>query len=226
MTAETTKPSIPIWGVRHIAFRVRDIEAARRWYEDVLGMEVEDEFPGQAIFVRFGPYYHHGLAIFQADKDADLPAQSAVGLAHIALLVDSLEGVRQWYHHLQANGVEVRGSDHGGGPRRSTASNSWMRAAYRLMPAVWRVRRPPRVASMPREPMRRAQQEWKRSGRGAWDYAANGEVLRAFWAEGIRRNRSYESIVTLGMRGDGDLPMSEEANVALLDELLRVAGRI
>ena len=113
MTTNATKPSIPIWGVRHIAFRVRDIEAARRWYSDVLGMEVEDEFPGQALFVRFGPYYHHDLAIFQADKDADLPAQNAVGLAHIALLVDSLEGVRQWYHHLQANGVEVRGSDHG-----------------------------------------------------------------------------------------------------------------
>ncbi len=113
MTAETTKPSIPIWGVRHIAFRVRDIEAARKWYSEVLGMEVEDEFPGQALFVRFGPYYHHDLAIFQADKEADLPDPNAVGLAHIALLVDSLEGVRQWYHYLQANGVEVRGSDHG-----------------------------------------------------------------------------------------------------------------
>jgi catechol 2,3-dioxygenase len=113
MTAETTKPTVPIWGVRHIAFRVRDIEAARTWYSDVLGMEVEDEFPGQAIFVRFGPYYHHDLAIFQADKDAELPATNAVGLAHIALLVDSLEGVRQWYHHLKAKGVEVRSSDHG-----------------------------------------------------------------------------------------------------------------
>ena len=115
MTAETktTKPSVPIWGVRHIAFRVRDIEAARRWYEDVLGVEVEDEFPGQALFVRFGPYYHHDLAIFQADRDADLPSDNAVGLAHIALLVDSLEGVRQWYHHLKARGVDVRSSDHG-----------------------------------------------------------------------------------------------------------------
>src|SRR5215208_6804308 len=70
------------------------------------------------------------------------------------------------------------------------------------------------------EPMQRAQQEWKRYGRGPWDYAANGEVLRAFWAEGIKRNRSYESIVTLGMRGDGDLPMSEEANVALLERIV------
>ncbi|MFL6335552.1 MAG: glycosyl hydrolase 115 family protein [Pyrinomonadaceae bacterium] len=70
------------------------------------------------------------------------------------------------------------------------------------------------------EPMLRAQQEWKRYGRGPWDYAANGEVLRAFWAEGIRRNRGYESIVTLGMRGDGDVPMSEEANVALLERIV------
>jgi hypothetical protein len=76
------------------------------------------------------------------------------------------------------------------------------------------------------EPMLRAQQEWKRYGRGPWDYAANGEVLRAFWTEGIKRNRSYESIVTLGMRGDGDMPMSEEANVALLERIVSDQRRI
>ncbi len=70
------------------------------------------------------------------------------------------------------------------------------------------------------EPMLRAQQEWKRYGKGAWDYAANSEVLRRFWTEGIRRNRKFESIVTLGMRGDGDLPMSAEANVALLEKIV------
>jgi catechol 2,3-dioxygenase len=107
------KPAIPIWGVRHVAIRVRDIEAARAWYGDILGMTVEDEFPGRALFVRFGPYYHHDLAIFQADKDLDLPSANQVGLAHIALLVDSLEGVRQWYQHLQSKGVDVRSSDHG-----------------------------------------------------------------------------------------------------------------
>jgi hypothetical protein len=45
-------------------------------------------------------------------------------------------------------------------------------------------------------------------------------VLRAFWAEGVRRNRGYESVITLGMRGDGDLPMSAEANVALLERIV------
>jgi catechol 2,3-dioxygenase len=107
------KPAVPIWGVRHVAIKVRDLEAAKAWYGDVLGMTVQDEFPGRGIFVRFGPYYHHDLAIFKADAEAPQPAANGVGLAHIALLVDSLEGVKQWYHHLKSQGVNVRSSDHG-----------------------------------------------------------------------------------------------------------------
>jgi len=70
------------------------------------------------------------------------------------------------------------------------------------------------------EPMIRAQQEWKRHGRGPWDYAKNGDVLRNFWADGVRRNRVFESLVTIGMRGDGDEAMSEETNVALLERIV------
>jgi hypothetical protein len=74
------------------------------------------------------------------------------------------------------------------------------------------------------EPMLRAQQEWKRHGVGPWDYLKNGEELRNFWAEGVERNRNYESIVTIGMRGDGDLPMAPggdmAANVALLERIV------
>jgi len=71
------------------------------------------------------------------------------------------------------------------------------------------------------EPMLRAQQEWKRHGSGPWDYSRNGDVLRKFWEEGIERNKNYESIITLAMRGDGDLPMSEGANVALLEKIVK-----
>jgi hypothetical protein len=70
------------------------------------------------------------------------------------------------------------------------------------------------------EPMLRAQQEWKRHGTGAWDYSTNSETLDKFWTEGIERNQNYESIVTLGMRGDGDMPMSESANIALLEKIV------
>jgi hypothetical protein len=70
------------------------------------------------------------------------------------------------------------------------------------------------------EPMLRAQQEWKRHGTGPWDYTKNSEVLREFWDAGIERNKNYESIVTLGMRGDGDLPMSASANTTLLEQIV------
>ncbi len=70
------------------------------------------------------------------------------------------------------------------------------------------------------EPMMRAQQEWKRHGNGAWDYSKNAPFLRQFWEQGLERNKDYENVVTVGMRGDGDLPMSESANIALLEQIV------
>jgi len=70
------------------------------------------------------------------------------------------------------------------------------------------------------EPMQRAQQEWKRHATGPWDYTTNAAELDSFWAEGIKRNRAYESTITIGMRGDGDLAMSPTANTALLERIV------
>ena len=70
------------------------------------------------------------------------------------------------------------------------------------------------------EPMMRAHDEWRRYGSGPWNYTANAETLRAFWTEGLRRTAGFENIVTLGMRGDGDEPMSRDANVALLERIV------
>jgi hypothetical protein len=70
------------------------------------------------------------------------------------------------------------------------------------------------------EPMQRAQQEWKRYGKGAWNYQTNAPVLQEFWRQGIRNMGTHESIVTIGMRGDGDEPMSEGSNIALLEKIV------
>lgn len=70
------------------------------------------------------------------------------------------------------------------------------------------------------EPMLRAQQEWKRYGKGAWNYQTNDSTLRSFWRQGIRNMGTHESIVTVGMRGDGDEPMSEGSNIALLEKIV------
>ncbi len=78
------------------------------------------------------------------------------------------------------------------------------------------------------EPMMRAQQEWKRYGKGPWDYTKNGDFLRQFWAQGVERNKNYESIVTVAMRGDGDMPMAGNINdnVALLEKIVADQRRI
>jgi len=71
------------------------------------------------------------------------------------------------------------------------------------------------------EPMDRAQQEWKRYGSGAWNYETNGDTLRSFWKKGIQNMGSNETIVTIGMRGDGDKPMTEGSNIALLEKIVK-----
>ncbi|ANH81485.1 glycosyhydrolase [Niabella ginsenosidivorans] len=70
------------------------------------------------------------------------------------------------------------------------------------------------------EPMLRAQQEWKRYGSGTWDYTKNDSVLRAFWKKGIEKMDHHESIITIGMRGDGDEPMTSGTAIDLLERIV------
>lgn len=76
------------------------------------------------------------------------------------------------------------------------------------------------ISTSHHEPMMRAHAEWGRYGEGPWNYRTNPDQLRAFWRDGIERMGDYESVVTLGMRGDGDEAMSEETAVELLQEII------
>ena len=71
------------------------------------------------------------------------------------------------------------------------------------------------------EPMMRADKEWNRYGNGPWEYSKNPENLYNFWVDGAQRNKPYESIYTLGMRGQQDEPMSEGENIDLLEKIVR-----
>ncbi|MBT1689521.1 glycosyl hydrolase 115 family protein [Fulvivirgaceae bacterium PWU37] len=70
------------------------------------------------------------------------------------------------------------------------------------------------------EPMMRAHAEWRKGGQGPWNYETNGPTLRHFWTEGVKRMGTRESIVSMGMRGDGDMAMSESTNIALLEKIV------
>jgi hypothetical protein len=82
------------------------------------------------------------------------------------------------------------------------------------------------------EPMLRAQKEWDRRylrSLGPWNYSKNPDILEAFWREGIKRNKDYESIVTIGLRGANDTEMAPggpQANMAMLEKIVDVQRKI
>lgn len=78
------------------------------------------------------------------------------------------------------------------------------------------------ISTSHHEPMMRAWKEWERGGnrKGSWDYSKNDAKLRDYWSEGLRRTKDYEKVITLGMRGDGDEPMSESESIALLERIV------
>lgn len=82
------------------------------------------------------------------------------------------------------------------------------------------------------EPMLRAQKEWDRRYQktlGSWSWTSHSDTLVKFWREGIRRNKSFESIITIGLRGADDTEMGPGgpiANIAKLEKIVDVQRRI
>src|SRR5690606_9555170 len=67
------------------------------------------------------------------------------------------------------------------------------------------------------EPLMRAHEEWKYFGEGRkWNYDSTEAGLKEYWRGGLQRAWN-EKIITIGMRGDGDEPMTRETATALLE---------
>lgn len=76
------------------------------------------------------------------------------------------------------------------------------------------------------EPMMRAHKEYtsRREKVGPWDYATNKERLDKFFTEGLERNKAFDNLITIGMRGDGDVAMgdgSDEENMKVLADVVK-----
>ncbi|MBQ3699507.1 MAG: glycosyl hydrolase 115 family protein [Prevotella sp.] len=78
------------------------------------------------------------------------------------------------------------------------------------------------------EPMARNHQEYARHRQewGPWNYQKNQHRLDRFFREGIERMKGTDDIVTIGMRGDGDEAMSEDADTKLLQRIVENQRKI
>jgi len=120
-----TDAFVPIRGLHHFAWRCRDCEETRAFYEDVLGLPLvhvirADRVPSTGEHC---PYVHiffrmadgSCLAFFDLGDNvaADPSPNTPSWVNHIALRVDSVEALRQAKARLEAAGVEVIGiTDH------------------------------------------------------------------------------------------------------------------
>lgn len=62
------------------------------------------------------------------------------------------------------------------------------------------------------EPMARAGLEWQRIYKNygtsnAWNFNINKEAIAKFWYDGAERNKDFENVITIGMRGESDSPL-------------------
>jgi catechol 2,3-dioxygenase-like lactoylglutathione lyase family enzyme len=125
--APTADPFVPIRGLHHFAYRCRDAEETRRFYEDLLGLPLThivraDNIPSTGEYC---PYVHlffemtdgSSVAFFDlGDNQASEPSPNTPRWAnHLALRVDSVQAVREALARLRAAGVDVIGPvDHDG----------------------------------------------------------------------------------------------------------------
>ncbi|MGW5721301.1 glycosyl hydrolase 115 family protein [Amycolatopsis sp. NPDC003865] len=86
-------------------------------------------------------------------------------------------------------------------------------------------------------PMMRGIEEWNRhaspghdpyGGTGEWSFRRNGDAIKAYWTDGIRRmaREGFEGVVTLGMRGNGDVSLPDGDGIELMREIIAAEREI
>jgi glyoxylase I family protein len=121
----TIPASVPIHGLHHFAYRCKDAEETRHFYEDILGLPLyhiiqSDHVPSTGEYC---PYTHiffrmtdgSCIAFFDLGDDAacEPSANTPEWVNHIAFRVDSVAELEQLKARLEAHGVDVVGvTDH------------------------------------------------------------------------------------------------------------------
>ncbi|MEQ4304872.1 glycosyl hydrolase 115 family protein [Plantactinospora sp. B6F1] len=86
-------------------------------------------------------------------------------------------------------------------------------------------------------PMMRGIEEWNRharggtdpyGGNGEWSFRRNSAALQEYWRDGIERmtEQDFEGVVTLGMRGNGDVSLPDGDGIELMESIIAAQRQI
>jgi catechol 2,3-dioxygenase-like lactoylglutathione lyase family enzyme len=88
---------------------VDDLEAAERFYSQVLGLKAFTKVNGRHVFFRCGPgvfLLFNPARTNQADGPLPVPTHGAFGPGHVAFAM-SADAIESWRAQLRRNGVEI-----------------------------------------------------------------------------------------------------------------------
>lgn len=89
------------------AIYTSDLAAAKRFYQEVLGLEIVSSFEDRGMSFRCGATV---LLVFDPARtrvgDAGVPTHGATGEGHIAFVIDESE-IEPWRKRLQESGVAI-----------------------------------------------------------------------------------------------------------------------
>ena len=96
----------PIDRILETILYVDDLDAAERFYRDILGLEIDSRQPGLFLFFRCGPSM---LLLFEpeaASTGRNVPAHGAHGPGHACFAVAESE-LEDWRQRLETAGVAI-----------------------------------------------------------------------------------------------------------------------
>lgn len=119
------RAAAPIHQLHHVAYRARDAEETRHFYEDILGLPLyhiiqSDVVPSTGEYCPYTHFFFRlrdGSFIAFFDLGDDVAAEPSPNtpkwVQHIAFRVDSVDALQAMKERLQAHGIEVLGvTDH------------------------------------------------------------------------------------------------------------------
>ncbi|HEV8718483.1 MAG TPA: VOC family protein [Candidatus Binatia bacterium] len=101
--------------IGHVVIKVRNLERSRKFYTEVLGMDVMMEVPAiRGVFLANNRRDHHEIALFEVGPEAAGLQAKQIGLAHIAFRLRHEAELRAAYQELKEKDVPISFTvDHG-----------------------------------------------------------------------------------------------------------------
>lgn len=93
----------PVGGLRHVAFFVKNFDACRHFYTELLGMSIVWQPDADNLYLSSG---HDNLALHRAADD--FAPSKHQHLDHIGFILNNSDEVDQWHEYLKYHCVDIK----------------------------------------------------------------------------------------------------------------------